>query len=61
MSHKTPCLFFIFLCMSLLFGGEALSQEAAPSPPAPGAEKLTLVQAAMCAIMKVKLAAIVMS
>lgn len=52
MGKKKPCFLFALLCISLLIGGKGLSQEAPSASPASSAEKLTLVQATMCASLK---------
>jgi hypothetical protein len=52
MRKKTPLLVFALLIVSLLLGSTVLSQEAPSGPLAAGAEKLTLVKAAMCASLK---------
>jgi hypothetical protein len=52
MSNKTLSFLFGFLCLCVLLAGNALSQEPPSAPRAPGADKPTLVQAAMCASLK---------
>jgi Protein of unknown function (DUF2914) len=52
MRKKILSFLFAVLGVLLLLGGRGLSQEAPSASPASGAEKLTLVQAAMCASLK---------
>jgi len=52
MIKKRLCFLFALLCISLLLGGKVLSQKAPSASPASSAEKLTLVQATMCASLK---------
>jgi hypothetical protein len=52
MSKKKLCFLFALLCISLVLGGKVFSQEASSASPASSAEKLTLVQATMCASLK---------
>jgi len=52
MSKRKPCFLFALLCLSLLVGGKALSQEVPSASPASSTEKLTLFQATMCASLK---------
>jgi hypothetical protein len=52
MSQKKYPFFLALLCMALLLGGKAFSQESPSSSPAAGAEKPTLAQASLCASLK---------
>ena len=52
MSQKKYPFFLTLLCIALLLGGKGFSQESPSSSPAAGAEKPTLVRAAMCPSLK---------
>jgi hypothetical protein len=52
MRKKAFLLFFPFLTLSVLLGAKGFCQQTPSAPAARSADKLTLVQAAMCASLK---------
>jgi hypothetical protein len=52
MRNKKPGFLFALLCISLLLGGRGICQGASSVSSVPGADKLTLVQAALCSGLK---------